>query len=172
MTIFSREVGRNYLLTLKNRHSKSSDLDEDFKLQSYLTSEQLNLEEKQLLFQFRTQTYNCKSNFRKRYEPDLSCFVCQADDTQKHLLNCNVADEVDTENIEYEDIFKSVENQVRVAKILKKIHSKRTLLLRNLPLLEARCTPRVPRIHLPFLYMIMEIYIYILYMQLCLTRIS
>ena len=126
-----KEVGRNYLLTLKNRHSKSSGLDEDFKLQSYLTSDKLILEEKQLLFQFRTQTYNCKSNFRKRYEPDLSCFVCKAEDTQQHLLTCNVADDVDTENIEYEDIFKSVENQVKLAKILKKIHSKRTLLLKK-----------------------------------------
>ena len=86
---------------------------------SYLTSDKLILEEKQLLFQFRTQTYNCKSNFRKRYEPDLSCFVCKAEDTQQHLLTCNVADDVDTENIEYEDIFKSVENQVKLAKIFK-----------------------------------------------------
>ena len=125
-----KEVGRNYLLT-KNRHSKSSGLDEDFKLQSYLTSDKLILEEKQLLFQFRTQTYNCKSNFRKRYEPDLSCFVCKAEDTQQHLLTCNVADDVDTENIEYEDIFKSVESQVKFAKTLKKMHAKRTLLLKK-----------------------------------------
>ena len=40
-----------------------------------------------------------------RYEPDLSCVVCKAEDIQQHLLTCNVANDLDTENIEYKDIF-------------------------------------------------------------------
>ena len=45
-----REIARKYLIQLKNKHSKSSGLSEDFKMQKYPTSSKLTTDEKQLLF--------------------------------------------------------------------------------------------------------------------------
>ena len=79
-----REQGEIYLSKLRMNHSKSKNLVGRFSLQDYLTCDQLNIQEKQLLFKFRTQTYDCKANYRRMYEPNLSCLMCGAEDTQEH----------------------------------------------------------------------------------------
>ena len=84
-----RDQARDYLVKLKQSHTKSSQLDESFKLQPYLQSETLTLQEKQLIFRFRTYTYNCKANFKGSYS-DTLCKFCNLDDTQEHLLSCKL----------------------------------------------------------------------------------
>ena len=54
-----REEGRKYLLSLKNSHSKSKGLDIKMSMQPYLVTKALSLQEKQILFKFRTYTYEC-----------------------------------------------------------------------------------------------------------------
>ena len=54
-----KEEGEIYLSKLRMNHSKSKNLVGRFSLQDYLTCDQLNIQEKQLLFKFRTQTYDC-----------------------------------------------------------------------------------------------------------------
>ena len=127
------ELARKYLIDLKAKHSKSAGLNIDFlKMQDYLFCDFLSIEEKQLLFKFRTRTYPCKTNFRHQYEPDLSCPICQQEDSPQHLLNCSI-DGVDTKGTKFEDIFGNVEQQSRIIKVLKKITVKRNNFLNNSP---------------------------------------
>ena len=60
-----KEAALIYLTALKDKHSKSGDL----KLEKYLTSTNLNVEEKQTLFKFRNRIYDCKVNHRRSMNP-------------------------------------------------------------------------------------------------------
>ena len=83
-----REASRKYLFQLKNKHSKSNGL-QSYKLQTYLTTNRLTTEEKKLLFQLRTRTYNCKANFKTQYGENITCLICGTEDNQQHLLLCS-----------------------------------------------------------------------------------
>ena len=125
-----KEVARQYLIKLKAKHSKSDGLSELYFMQDYLTTDALTTEEKQLLFQFRTRTFPCKTNFRKQHEPDLSCAFCQEEDTPEHLLQCSkVTIDIDTSEMCYSDIFGSTSQQIKVTKTLRKIALNRKKLL-------------------------------------------
>ena len=91
-------------------------------MQSYLTSDEMTTDEKQILFQFRTITYPCKTNYRTHYAADLSCSICKEEDTPQHLLHyTRITSGVDTSGISYSDIFGPIAKQIEIAKILKKI---------------------------------------------------
>ena len=120
-----REVAREYLISLKSQHSKSKGLSENFKLQPYLSSNLLNLEEKQTLFQFRTRSIECKANYNQQYGQNLSCFSCNEEDNQHHFLSCSIANNINTDGLKYEDIFQTLDKQVKVTKALTKIVAKR-----------------------------------------------
>ena len=126
------EAAQKYLLTLKNKHSKSDGLRVNSEMQTYLTSTELTLSEKQLLFLLRTRSYKCKANYKTQYEPNLACLICSEEDNQPHLLLCKKTTiGVDIEDVQYSDIFSSLEKQVKVTKILKKIISNRELILKK-----------------------------------------
>ena len=58
--------------------------------QKYLTSNELNLTEKQTLFSLRSHNFACKSNFRNQYE-NMICRLCQSEDSYEdeiHSLKC------------------------------------------------------------------------------------
>ena len=120
-----REQARAYLVALKKGHSKSKYLDENFKVQPYLTSSNMSLAEKKLLFRFRTHTYDCKANFRWNFT-DTKCSICTLDDTQQHLLNCPMFNDLNTQSIKYEHIFGTLEEQLRITKVLMLIDQKRS----------------------------------------------
>ena len=105
-----KEQGEIYLSELRLNHSKSKNLIGKFCLQDYLICDRINVQEKQLLFKFRTKTYDCKANYRRRYEPDLSYCLCGAEDTQEHLINsCKASEDLDTNDVSHEDIYGSAE---------------------------------------------------------------
>lgn len=79
----------------------------------------LTLDEKQLLFMFRTRTYDCKGNLKSNYGSDLVYFFCLEEDLQQHLLHCKITDDVNTENVKYEDLL--LDKQVKIVKIWMKI---------------------------------------------------
>ena len=60
-----REAVKKHLKSLKELHSKSKGLDEKLQVQPYLHSNEMSLQEKQLLFKLRTYTYDCKANFKR-----------------------------------------------------------------------------------------------------------
>ena len=103
-----REASRKHLIELKNKHSKSSGLSDDYRMQEYLTSSELNTDEKQLLFHLRIRTYDCKSNFKSQYGSDLTCNICQEEDSQQHLLHCaRTAVGIHITGVQYSNIFAS-----------------------------------------------------------------
>ena len=120
------EAAEQYLLSLKNKHSKSEGLSANGKIQDYLISNKLTTEEKQLLFQLRTRSYDCKANFRNLYKNQLACSICGHEDNQPHLLSCTTTTQgVDLTGIKYSDIFGKVEQQVRITKLMMQISNKR-----------------------------------------------
>ena len=127
-----KEAGLKYLSTLKNKHTKSKGLSVTCQMQSYLISSKLSLSEKQLLFQFRTRTYNCRANYKTQYGLNLACLICAEEDNQIHLLQCKKTTlGVDLEGVQYSDIFSSIEKQVKIAKVLKKITSNREIIMKT-----------------------------------------
>ena len=135
------ELAREYLKNLKQKHSKSVGLSEEFeKMQDYLISDNLSTEEKQLLFKFRTRTYPCKTNFRKLYEPDLSCPICLEEDSPEHLLHC-VSHSTDTGGLEYKDIFGNIKQQIKIISVLKQITENRNLILNSIPINGSQAHP-------------------------------
>ena len=120
-----REHARNYLLDLKSKHSKSRGLSDKFEMQPYLKNKSLSLQEKQLLFRFRTFTYECKANFRNKFQSDLSCTDCHDTDTQEHLLDCSIQHNGRTD-IKHSDIFGTLEEQTKIIKVLRNIDLNRT----------------------------------------------
>ena len=122
-----RTKAREYLLNLKSNHSKSKGLNEDYLLQPYLQSETLTLQEKQLLFQFRTYTYDVKSNFKNKYNNDLNCPKCQVIESQEHLFKCSITAELSTDDSQHEHVFGNLEDQKKIVKVLTKFYQRRTL---------------------------------------------
>ena len=126
-----REASRKYLTELKNKHSKSINLD-TYKLQTYLTSNELTTDEKQLLFHLRTRSFHCKANYKNQYGLNLACFICGLEDNQQHLLFCSrTTAGVNIDGVAHSDIFSIIEKQVNVAKILKKVTRNRKFILEN-----------------------------------------
>ena len=126
-----REASRKYLTQLRNKHSKSSGL-QTYKLQAYLTTNELSTDEKQLLFQLRTRTFNCKANYKNQYGDNISCILCGSEDNQLHLLLCSrTTAGVNTDSVAYEDIFGTLEKQVRVTKVMKKVTRNRKIILES-----------------------------------------
>ena len=120
-----RNEAREYLLTLKQNHTKSSQLDETFQLQPYLQSDTLSIQEKQLLFKFRTYTYNCKANFKGSYNTT-QCNFCNSEDTQEHLFHCQLFKDLNLNPYKHQHIFGSLKEQTEIVKILTLIDQRRT----------------------------------------------
>ena len=126
------EVASQYLISLKSKHTKSEGLSANDKIQDYLITSQLTTEEKQLLFQLRTRSYDCKANYRNLYKNQLACFICGQEDNQSHLLSCTTTTQgLDLSEVQYCDIFGTVEQQVRITKLLMLISNKRKVLQKS-----------------------------------------
>ena len=130
-----REAVKKHLKSLKELHSKSKGLDEKLQVQPYLHSNEMSLQEKQLLFKLRTYTYDCKANFKNKFQSDIKCINCSDEDTQEHLLRCSIADGINCSEVKHEDIFGNLKSQVKVVKVMMKIHDRRKLVANNSPLI-------------------------------------
>ena len=106
-----------------------SDIENSYRMQTYLTSENLSCEEKQLLFKLRTHTFDCKFNYKNMYKNDLKCFACNEDDKQEHLLSCKkICKGTDTRTVRYTDLFGTYQNQEKVIKVFLELYRKRKIL--------------------------------------------
>ena len=119
----------DYLAELQAKHSKSMFLHQSDKMQEYLTTDQLTIKEKQLLFKLRSGVTPNKANFKKKYENNLSCILCLDPDsveTLEHLLECSYLAtqpqlEKEIKSIKCEDIYSELSKQVKAVKIWNKI---------------------------------------------------
>ena len=71
-----------------------------------------------------------KNNYKFKYKNDLNCSLCkkQTIENETHLLNCEVilSECGKLENIQYEDVFKNIEKQIKAVKIWRKIFQIKT----------------------------------------------
>ena len=69
-----------FLIEIQAKHSKSINLEISDEPQVYLTSEELNLDEKRLLFKLRSRMIDIKNNFKSKYKGNLLCTFCDTCD--------------------------------------------------------------------------------------------
>jgi hypothetical protein len=124
-----RLKGRKYLTELQMKHSKTMFLHQDNQMKEYLKTDELTLKEKQMLFKLRVKMTPNKTNFQNKYKNNLSCTLCKdinSEESLPHLLQCPFLSSdpqlvPDIKFIRCEDIFGSLENQVRAVKVWVKI---------------------------------------------------
>ena len=104
-----------YLLRIKEGHSKLTALTYDkLELQPYLNSSTFSSLDAQLLFRFRTRMIKVACNY-KNNNVVLNCPLCNnADDDQKHLLSCEVLHPDGPSCVNYNDIFCSDVDKMKI----------------------------------------------------------
>ena len=107
----------SYYQTLQQTHSKLDEVDySELKIQPYLVSNSLNNEEKQLLYNMRSNCHSSKINFKKMYKNDTKCTLkCPQDEDQRHIfMQCQPLLSLVEQSglISYEDIFQTLEKQI------------------------------------------------------------
>ena len=128
-----KEVARDYLLSLKLSHSKLDNMKSEYKMQEYLCSENLSTQQKQTLFMLQTRMIEVKANFSERHKNVLTCHFCNEEESQPHLLLCTeITDGIDTSEVQYDDIFRNLEKQVKITKVFDQILKQRDLKLKHL----------------------------------------
>ena len=139
-------AAHSYLVQKKERLSKLNNLTSDFNFKEYLSTDKLSTSEKQLLFKLRTRMIPVKGNFSSMYKDDLSCRLCNTNQTEsrEHLLSCSFLTHANEgSSVQYLDIFHpDLEKQIRAVKHWTTLLKTRTIRLNEMKLLsrEARCT--------------------------------
>ena len=115
-----------YLTELQMKHSKSLFLYQESTMKEYLSTDQLTVAQKQLLFKLRSRVTPNKSNYKNKYKNDMSCTLCKDNQTEEnlsHLLCCPFLTQLvtDINTIQCQDIFGNLEQQVKAVKIFEKI---------------------------------------------------
>ena len=117
----------------KNENSKAKNLvKQELVREKYLKDKRFSKSECELLFALRTKMIpGIKKNFSSQYGNNLSCDLCSVQlDSQEHLLCCvKLCDKVNIpEGVEYNDLFKGVDKQLRIVKIFKQLLRTREIL--------------------------------------------
>ena len=118
-----KEKALKDLNEMKNKHVKVKMIDhETLEMAEYLKSEVMTNTEAKFLFAIRTKMLDVKSNFSHYYGNDLSCALCDNEDTQEHLLECHMLEkhELVDEFPNYINIYShNVDMQIKMCLLLK-----------------------------------------------------
>ena len=132
-------LSAQYLIGLREKHSKSEYLIYSAEMQSYLCNEKLSIQGKKLMFRLRNRLLDVKCNFKKKYNNLLECRLCSApEESQSHLMECKVIlEDTDVkktiESATYNDTFsKNLETQTKLIKMWQAIMKVRKLKLKNI----------------------------------------
>ena len=141
-----REVTDEYLVSLKK--SKSMNIWPSDNMKSYLKTNLISTEEKQLLYLMRCRMNDLKSNFQNKYKNNLNCSLCKQEckESESHLLQCvEIISEPDInlQNLKYSDIYGNLGDQIKAVQIWKKIFKIRTWKIEN------RSLSHGPQVHRP-----------------------
>ena len=106
-------------------------------MQGYINNSDFNISDIQLLFKLRTRMMNVKANFRNQYNnDDIICKFCDegVEESQYHQLECqtiinNCPELFNDISVEYEDIFKGPEKQLKIVKLFHAIVNTRDKLI-------------------------------------------
>ena len=120
-------------LAAKSDSSKSRQLSKSKLIrEKYLDDKRFSRSEIELLFALRTEMVpEIKKNFSSQYGSDLLCELCSLHtDCQENLLSCvKLTSQVEIPcDVEYADIFKNTDKQLRIVKIFKKLLRAREIL--------------------------------------------
>ena len=123
-----QQLSFSYLVSLKDKHSKSEHLKPSTDMQHYLKNVNLTIEEKKLLFRLRNRLIDVKMNYKNKYRGILDCRLCGApEESQPHLVVCSqiLSDKnikSTLQNYTYSDTFSSNEHvQIHMIKAWKQI---------------------------------------------------
>ena len=120
-----------YLRRLASSHSKSDFiLKERFGKKKYFHDRRFSKEDVQILFSLKMKMINCKSNFKKQYENNMTCRICEdisSYEDENHLLICPKMAE-DKTDIQFRDVYGDVDSQYRAVKIFKQVLRKRDII--------------------------------------------
>ena len=107
LKIKTKEYALNHLLEMKSEHTKMDDLMySELKMQKYLKSEEIPVNEAQNLFRHRVRVAQFKENFGEKYM-NKTCPLCSLHlDTQVHAMQCEIVKSQITIEGKYSDIFK------------------------------------------------------------------
>ena len=105
-----------------------------FRMKEYLKTEKLSTQAKKMLFQLRCRNFPVANNYRSMYD-DMRCKVCldeeSVEDENHTFFNCQVLLE-DTEvnkTIKFDDIYGTLEQQIRAINYLMPLIRKREAIL-------------------------------------------
>ena len=117
------------LTKLQMKHSKSMYLYQNDVMAEYLTTHLLSVRQKQLLFRLRSRTTPNKTNYRKKYENNLTCSLCKKQNSEEslgHFLECNflltkphLTNEL--KSVKEDDIYKPLPSQIKAVKLWAKV---------------------------------------------------
>ena len=96
----------------------------NLKREDYFNDQSMSRSDVELLFSLRTHMIDVKKNFSSKYNNSIGCHLCLVYvEDQKHLMNCEkLTLRVNVPvNVEYDDIFKSVEKQREVVHVYKEL---------------------------------------------------
>ena len=83
-------IAAQYLVGLKERHSKSLYLKYSTEMQPYLCNENLSIQNKKLMFKIKNRLIDVKINLKKKYNNNLECRLCSLpEESQAHLMKCS-----------------------------------------------------------------------------------
>ena len=122
---------------MKENHSKVMGLKHPIlKMQQYLmpNDERMKKEDCQIIFQLRSKVTNAKMNQKNRYE-SYECEVCGlADESQEHVLNCEVIREMHNEwdKSEIPSYNKLTDGSIKEKILISKMFSKNMKIIENL----------------------------------------
>ena len=104
--IKAEEFTLNYLLGLKEKHTKMEKLDYiELKLQKYLKDDKIPVEEAKNLYRYRTRSAKYKENMKTSYQATPCPFCSVQPDTQLHSVQCTVVKSKVKIEGNYDDIF-------------------------------------------------------------------
>ena len=106
-------------------------------MQAYMCSGDFNIRDIQLLFKLRSRMLNVKANFCNQYNnQNINCQFCDegVEESQYHQLECqtiidNCPKLYDDITVEYEDIFKGPEKQLKIVQMYHSILKTREKLI-------------------------------------------
>ena len=132
-------ISAQYLISLREKHSKSVNLKYSEQIQPYLRNEELSIQNKKLMFRIRNRLIDVKTNFKTKYNNNLECRLCAApEESQSHLVECSEV--VNNEEVKkalcsykYSDIFSSeLKIQTKLVKAWQLIMKTRNIKLKKM----------------------------------------
>ena len=122
------------LLALQEQYSKGSQLlYGQLAMREYLKSQNLNINQKKLIFKLRTRMFQVKSNFKNNNMKNMKCPCCNIEvDDQIHLIKCEKLDAAKVDNSEYFTLFgNNDEKMSKMIQKLEKITKQRNIILED-----------------------------------------